>query len=518
MLYTSSGSCLNIESSSPNLSKIMMHQYEQTAIAEKQMALTGCSNGPPCITSIEKNCFPGQESENSMFGPRRFSSYVDPRTDPPTPITIDRLLCTKPLRKDISTRVGPGNKPLSYMSGDTITRTLNDVFGYSGWSMDIRSKEREGEITKDEKGRYHVVYTAMVRITHRSSGSYREDCGVGDSIDRQISTAIGHAVKGAVTDAMKRAARHFGEKLGNSLYSSNFSAKSAPVTLADALDKQEIEHKKNTFGFGHDMKKLNDVASVLVVQSIPKQIPDKKNNNTDFNASKRGRAPENLQKGTSSNSLSSRTNISDQGNTATNMPTRKTQIQSTAPGIKNTAVNSSFANNNQIPLGQPNAVVTPAPAQKHSSGLEQSHNAFKKLQQFTATPASHSASNGQQTSNIYAISNTKEKAPPFLNRRPPSASNQTSQTPTGKFSSIQGQGLINTASNEHPSASAVTPPPVPFYNPLGNLMSSGNNCNASISMKRPKSSHGVNNSAKKPFLENNDQHMSGLKNPYQNYA
>eukprot|EP00588_Corethron_pennatum_P012607 CAMPEP_0194275972 /NCGR_PEP_ID=MMETSP0169-20130528/8676_1 /TAXON_ID=218684 /ORGANISM="Corethron pennatum, Strain L29A3" /LENGTH=471 /DNA_ID=CAMNT_0039019577 /DNA_START=143 /DNA_END=1559 /DNA_ORIENTATION=+ len=464
----------------------MMHQFEQTAMAEKQMALSGCSNGtiqPPCITSTEKTGFPGQESENSMCGPlRRFSAYVDPRTDPPTPITIDRLLCTKPLRRDISTRVGPGNKPLSYMSGDSITRTLNDVFGYSGWSMDIRSKEREGEITKDEKGRYHIVYTAMVRITHRSSGSYREDCGVGDSIDRQISTAIGHAIKGAVTDAMKRAARHFGEKLGNSLYSSNFSAKSAPVTLADALDKQEIEHKKNTFGFGHDVKKLNDVASVSVVQSIPKQIPDKKNN-TDFNASKRGRAPENLQKDASSNSLSSKSNISGQGNTATNMPTRKTQIQSTASGIKNTTVNSSFANNNQIPPCQPNAVVTPAPAQKNSLGLEQSHNAFKKLQQFTATPASHSASNGQQTSNIYAISNTKEKVPPFLNRRPPSDSHQTSQTPMGKFSSIQGQGLINTALNELSSVSAVTPPPVPFYNPLGNLMSSGNNCNASIGMK-----------------------------------
>lgn len=68
---------------------------------------------------------------------------------------------------------------------------------------------------KDDKGRFHVAYTATVRVTHRRSGAYKEDCGSGDSIDRSLGTAVSHALKGAVTDAMKRAAKHFGEKLGN---------------------------------------------------------------------------------------------------------------------------------------------------------------------------------------------------------------------------------------------------------------------------------------------------------------
>lgn len=93
------------------------------------------------------------------------------------------------------------------------------------------------ESVKDDKGRYHVAYTATVRITLTRSGAYRgafyryhcicchcctpcqsnirplifpqwnfiEDCGAGDAIDRSLGTASGHAIKGAITDAMKRA-------------------------------------------------------------------------------------------------------------------------------------------------------------------------------------------------------------------------------------------------------------------------------------------------------------------------
>ena len=77
----------------------------------------------------------------------------------------------------------------------------------------MKSTQREESI-KDDKGRHHVAYIATVRVTHRKSGVFREDCGAGDAIDRSVATASGNALKGAVTDAMKRAARHFGEKLG----------------------------------------------------------------------------------------------------------------------------------------------------------------------------------------------------------------------------------------------------------------------------------------------------------------
>ena len=81
-----------------------------------------------------------------------------------------------------------------------------------------------------------------------------EDCGAGDAIDKSLATESGNALKGAVTDAMKRAARHFGEKLGNSLYHDGFNANNAPPNLKAALDTLDIDRAKSRFGFDKDRK------------------------------------------------------------------------------------------------------------------------------------------------------------------------------------------------------------------------------------------------------------------------
>jgi len=147
------------------------------------------------------------------------------------------------------------------MGGDMVTKTLNDAFGYDGWCLDVKNTTREEPI-KDDKGRYHVAYIATVRITHRKSGVYREDCGSGDAIDRSLASASGNALKGAVTDAMKRAAKHFGEKMGNALYHDGFNANNAPPTLKDALNTLDIERAKSRFGFDKDRKVVQQQKSV----------------------------------------------------------------------------------------------------------------------------------------------------------------------------------------------------------------------------------------------------------------
>ena len=226
------------------------------------------------------------------------------------PITVDRMLATKPLRGELSTRPGPGNRKLTYLSGEGVTRTLNDIFGFDGWNLDIKQTQREvrsnlsrvsyrllrllilssfhlapcKECVKDDKNRFHLAYTATVRLTHRKSGAYKEDCGAGDAIDRSMGTAVANALKASITDAMKRAARHFGDKLGNctlyvmssclfmsvsvvstrgltspcfycsrvALYQGNFSINSAPNSLQEALDQYEIQRAKTKFGFPKD--------------------------------------------------------------------------------------------------------------------------------------------------------------------------------------------------------------------------------------------------------------------------
>ncbi len=55
-------------------------------------------------------------------------------------------------------------------------------------------------------------------MTHRLSGAFKEDFGAGDAIDKSLPTAVSNALKSSITDAMKRAVRHFGDKLGNCEY------------------------------------------------------------------------------------------------------------------------------------------------------------------------------------------------------------------------------------------------------------------------------------------------------------
>lgn len=154
------------------------------------------------------------------------------------PVTVDRILATKPFRQDLLTRPGPGGRRLTYISGEGISRSLNEIFGYEGWSLEIKSVTQTSK-EQDKRNRWNVGYLAKVRLTLVQTGAYREDMGSGDSVDSSLQTAIGHAMKSSITDALKRAARHFGDKLGNSLYEKDFAVNKAPTNLFEALDEYE---------------------------------------------------------------------------------------------------------------------------------------------------------------------------------------------------------------------------------------------------------------------------------------
>lgn len=171
-------------------------------------------------------------------------------------IPIAKMLATKPLRGEIQSRQGHGKNKVSYLSTDSVSRTLNDIFGFDGWTSEVH-EIKQVLIEKTAKGQFLVVYQAKVRCIHRASGAYKEDVGVADNISGQIQNAISNAIKAAVSDGLKRAARHFGDKLGNILYNEKFKAASAPLTLQEALDQYDVERAQTKFGFEKD-RKLND--------------------------------------------------------------------------------------------------------------------------------------------------------------------------------------------------------------------------------------------------------------------
>lgn len=97
---------------------------------------------------------------------------------------------------------------LSYLQGYDVIDTLNTIFGYDGWDLDVKDVRQFGPI---------VQATVTVIVSGPGYSVGRTDVGAaipaGDS-----NEALETAIKAAVTDGMKRAARTFGNQFGNSLY------------------------------------------------------------------------------------------------------------------------------------------------------------------------------------------------------------------------------------------------------------------------------------------------------------
>lgn len=114
-------------------------------------------------------------------------------------------------------RTGPGGKKLTYIGGTTVINIANNIFGFNGWSTDIKDVTIDF-VDVDDNGRVNIGVAVTVRITLKD-GSFHEDQGYGSGInERNKASAFEKARKAAVTDAMKRTLRHFGNALGNCIY------------------------------------------------------------------------------------------------------------------------------------------------------------------------------------------------------------------------------------------------------------------------------------------------------------
>lgn len=115
-----------------------------------------------------------------------------------------------------------GNVNLSYLEGFDIIETANRVFGFGNWDYSISKLESvSSELNQNQN---HVLcYKAIVQVlvhndTHTQDIS-RTDVGFGTGIAKTLADAHEGGAKEAVTDAIKRALRSFGNQFGNSLYS-----------------------------------------------------------------------------------------------------------------------------------------------------------------------------------------------------------------------------------------------------------------------------------------------------------
>ncbi|MDB5080307.1 MAG: hypothetical protein JWP00_2231 [Chloroflexi bacterium] len=138
---------------------------------------------------------------------------------PFTPEQITQL--EQPLdAKRVKHRQGGGGMQLSYLKGHDVIDTANKIFGYGNWGYDLLGVELQNVLAENGEiiGGY---YAARVKLTVSGCVPITEEgvCPIQEGRNpRAKIDAHDMARKGAITDALKRALRCFGDQFGNSLY------------------------------------------------------------------------------------------------------------------------------------------------------------------------------------------------------------------------------------------------------------------------------------------------------------
>lgn len=122
--------------------------------------------------------------------------------------------------REIKTRE-KGNINLSYIEGFDVIDTANKVFGFGNWSYSISKLDQVSQELNQNQNNV-VCYKAVVQIqihnTNHTLDVNRQDVGFGTGVAKSLADAHEGAAKEAVTDAIKRCFRSFGNQFGNSLY------------------------------------------------------------------------------------------------------------------------------------------------------------------------------------------------------------------------------------------------------------------------------------------------------------
>lgn len=184
-------------------------------------------------------------------------------------------------RDQVKTRSGGTGPSLSYAAGHYIIRKLNEIFGQDGWSYTIQKLDKvfEGQLTdKYGKPTFNVSYIAQIQLMSRyfdanNVAVYRadSDIGYGDGQDKgNPGKAHELAVKEAVTDGLKRAAKSLGDALGLALYDKD------QENVVDAIEPEAKQVAKPPV-------KLQAGPDKMEAQSVAKPVSQKEDIKAELN-------------------------------------------------------------------------------------------------------------------------------------------------------------------------------------------------------------------------------------------
>lgn len=123
---------------------------------------------------------------------------------------INAMLDEKIPRSAVMQRDGGGGRSLSYLSGHYVIDRLNQVFGPLNWANEI-TEVRELAGPKP-------AYLVKLRLSVMVNGMTTVKEGYGYGSDKSAMNPHELAIKEAVTDALKVAAKNLGMSMGLALY------------------------------------------------------------------------------------------------------------------------------------------------------------------------------------------------------------------------------------------------------------------------------------------------------------
>ena len=214
----------------------------------------GNGNGDGTATAVRRNG--NGTARTGSNGSRPRASSPSPAERDPAPASVEALhwdalaprvteALAQPLDPQlISQRKGRAGRKFDYIEGHTAIDQANRIFGFGGWGYELvgdvtlrpveQTDSRTGEVTRTD------AYSAVVRVTVPGAPS-RTDIGfqpVAADTPEDHETAF----KGAVTDALKRALRSFGDRFGNGLYGdppSNARGNREPESVPQRQQRQQ---------------------------------------------------------------------------------------------------------------------------------------------------------------------------------------------------------------------------------------------------------------------------------------
>lgn len=105
------------------------------------------------------------------------------------------------------------NIKLSYLEGFDVIEAANNIFGFGSWSYSIVSLGQVSQETNNNQNAV-VCYKAVVKVDvfslDHSKCITRQDVGFGTGVAKSLAYAHENGAKEAVTDALKRSLRTFG--------------------------------------------------------------------------------------------------------------------------------------------------------------------------------------------------------------------------------------------------------------------------------------------------------------------